>query len=145
MDSNLVMIIIWFAVIVIFFAIEAATFNLVTIWFGVAAILPLIMAILKLSIISQVIVFILLSIILLLLTRPLVKKLEAGKKVKTNYEAVIGKEGIAIDSFDVGFNGNVKVDGLEWLAFSSIDNITKGERVIVKEVTGSKIKVVKKH
>ncbi len=144
MNIELIMTIIWFVVVLAFFIIEALTFNLVTIWFAIAAIPPFIMAYFKLSIASQIIVFILLSIILLLLTRPLVEKIEKGKKIKTNYEAVIGKEGMAIDSFEVGFNGNVKIDGLEWLAFSSDDNITKGERVVVREVTGSKVRVSKK-
>ncbi len=144
MDIAQILTIIWFGVIVILIVIEIMTYNLVTIWFALAAIIALIMTVIGFNFAVQLVTFVIISVILLIVTRPLLKKLKVGKKLKTNYEAVINKEGIALDNFKIGYNGNVKVEGLEWLAFSTSDDISKNERVIVKQVIGARIRVEKK-
>lgn len=144
MSTEIVMVISWFLIMVVFVVIEVVSFNLLTIWFAIATIPPLIMAVFGASLLAQIIVFIICSVALLLATRPIVKRMEHGKKIKTNYEAYIDEEGVAIDSFAVGDNGYVKVRGLEWLAFSTTDDITKGDRIIVKAITGSRARVIKK-
>ena len=84
-------IVFWALAFVFFVVCEVATGTaLVSIWLAIAALIAMFCAIAKLSFLTQCIVFVVSSIILLLLTRPVVKKLQ-NKPVATNYELDVGK------------------------------------------------------
>ncbi len=141
---DITLVIVWFAIIAILFVIEGVTLNLVTLWFAIGAIPSLIMAFLGVPFPVQIISFVVLSVILLLSTKNVVRKLQQGRTIKTNSDALINEEGVALDSFSIGDNGYIKVRGMDWLAFSTTDDISSGDRVIVKVVTGSRVKIEKK-
>lgn len=90
-------IVFWALAFVFFVVCEVATGTaLVSIWLAIAALIAMFCAIAKLSFLTQCIVFVVSSIILLLLTRPVVKKLQ-NKTVATNYELDVGKTAIVAD------------------------------------------------
>ena len=91
---------VWLAAIVIFLLLEAVTYQLVCIWFAGGALAALISFGLKASPTVQIAVFFAVSIILLLLTRPALKRLINAKKVKTNVDLIPGSCGLVVESID---------------------------------------------
>ena len=72
---NVVMIVVWVAVIAIGIIVEAQTSELVSIWFAISGAVAIVCAIAGLSIPIQIAVFSTLTLLLVICTRPLVKKL----------------------------------------------------------------------
>lgn len=140
-----IMAYLWIGLAVILAIVEISTVQLVSVWFVVAAIVTAIVSatILYGYLFWQIVVFVLVSLICLILTRPLVRKLKASDKVKTNSDKVIGRKGKVIS--DIGYNtytGQVEVDGSKWTAVSTDNSIIKaGSIVTVQEIQGVKLVV----
>ena len=64
----------WFAFCLLLIFVEITTVNLVSIWFAIGAFFAMVMALFSDVFLLQVIIFIIISIITLLITKPLVKK-----------------------------------------------------------------------
>lgn len=135
------MYIFWAIAIILFGIAEAFTAQLVSIWFLIGAIAALISAICGANLIIQIIVFIAVSILALVITRPLVKKYINPKKEYTNADRVIGQIGIVVEDINnVNATGQVKADGKIWTA-RSIDNsiISANSEVIIDKIDGVKL------
>lgn len=137
---------IWFALIISFVVIEGITEQFVSIWFAIGSVGGLISNLAGASTIVQWIVFVVVSIISLICTRPFVKKFINRDKVKTNADRYLGEEGVVIQEIDnQDSKGQVKVLGSIWTARSIDDtNISKGELVEVDRIEGVKLLVHKK-
>ncbi len=135
----------WIALIVAFLVIEAVTVQLVTIWFTVGAIGALIANVLNAEIWVQVLVFVAVSAITLLATRPFVKRFTEPHKVPTNADRYIGKQAVVVEPIDnIRAKGAVTVGGLEWTARSSDGStVDKDEVVTIESIEGAKL-IVKK-
>lgn len=136
----------WAAAILIFGIAEAVTVQLVSIWFLVGAIAALIAALCGAAPVIQIIIFIAVSVLALVITRPLVKKFVSSKKQSTNYDRVIGQIGIVTEDINnINAEGQVKADGKIWTA-RSIDNsiIPAGSEVIIDRIDGVKLIVKNK-
>ncbi|MEE0980730.1 MAG: NfeD family protein [Acutalibacteraceae bacterium] len=135
----------WIALIVAFLVIEAVTVQLVTIWFTVGAIGALIANVMHTEIWVQVLVFVAVSAITLLLTRPFVKRFTEQHKVPTNADRYIGKQAVVVEPIDnIHAKGAVTVGGLEWTARTKDgSNIEKDEIVTIESIEGAKL-IVKK-
>ena len=132
----------WLLVIILLTALEVVTINLVSIWFIISAIVSLFLSFVVDSFYIQFGVFVGLGIILMLLTRPyLVKKL-SKKKVRTNFDRIIGKKGLVTEKIEKLKVGEVKVDGKCWSAISK-DVIDVGTIVIIEDIDGVKLIVRK--
>ncbi len=128
----------WLVVIVTTLVVEASTAGLVTIWFSAGALVALISSYLGINFPLQIIIFIVVSAIALLCTRPLVKSKIHKNKVKTNADLVIGKQAIVVEDIcPIDGKGQVKVDGKIWSARSeNSENIPKDELVTVEKIEG---------
>ena len=130
--------IIWGILFVVFLLAEILTVAYVSIWFAIASLVSFILAMFKVPMEVQCIVFVAVSAVLFFATRPLVKKYVRGKTVSTNADTVIGMEGvvrIAIDNLKS--QGRVYVNGLEWAAKSfSGAPIERDAKVIVRRIDG---------
>lgn len=135
---------IWLTIIVVMSILELATIQFVSIWFVVGAIGGLILSVFGLSILFQVIAFIVITITSIVLTRPLVKKIMNFKKEDTNLGRYINKTGMVIEEINNNFNsGQVKVSGLVWTARSENGDVIKvGEKIKVTSIDGVKLNVV---
>lgn len=132
----------WLLVIILLTALEVVTINLVSIWFIISGIVSLFLSFAVDSFYIQFGVFVGLGIILMLLTRPyLVKKL-SKKKVRTNFDRIIGKKGLVTEKIEKLKVGEVKVDGKRWSAISK-DVIDVGSTVIIEDIDGVKLIVRK--
>lgn len=132
----------WLTVFIVLLLLEICTVNLVSIWFAIGAFVSFFVAFFTDNVIIQMIVFILISVLTLFVTKPFVKKVKS-KKIMTNLDRVIGMEAIVTEDISKLHVGEVKVDGKRWSAKSN-ENISKGEIVEVKKIDGVKLIVKKK-
>ena len=84
--------------------------------------------------------FFLLLLILLLLIRPFFKKYVDPHKVKTNVDALIGKQAIVIEPINnLAAVGAIRLDGVIWSARSAENTlIPAGTVVIIQAIEGVK-------
>ncbi len=134
---------IWIGIAVFLALIELSTNQLVSIWFVIGAVVSAITAVFTDNLLIQIMVFIAVSALCLILTRPLVKKVVHTKKISTNADSLIGETGIVtIDIDNTAVKGQVNVNGQIWSAKSSDGAvISVGEKIKVLEITGVKLVV----
>lgn len=138
------MIPIWLGIIIVSIIIEIITVDLVSIWFGAGAVVALIADLLGASQIIQTALFVIVTAILIVATRPVAKKYLRTNIEKTNFDRVIGKHGLVTRTITADNKGEVKVMSTSWLA-SSLDNTTinEGDYCEIMAVEGAHL-VVKK-
>ena len=138
---ELFMLIFWIVLLVVFVIIEAMTPQLVTIWFALGSFAALIANILHAAEWIQWLVFITVSAVAVLATRPLVKKFSKPNSQPTNADRCIGKTAVVTEEIDnIMSKGAVTLNGLEWSARSEDDSvIPKGSRVTVIKIDGVKL------
>jgi len=131
----------WTAVIIIAIALEAATAQLVSIWFAGGGLAGLIAHFLHAPFWLQVIAAAVATLILLLATRPLVRRFLRGKETRTNADRVVGRTAVVTEPIDnVLAKGRVSVLGSDWTA-RSLDGgaIPAGAQVRVERIEGVKL------
>ena len=136
---------IWLAAFVVLTGIEAVTMALTTIWFAGGALVAFLMALLGVGKYIQVGAFFLVSLLLLIFTRPFALKYVNQRTVKTNVEGIIGKKAriTATVNNDLA-EGTAVVAGQEWSARSANGSIIEaGTMVVVEAVSGVKLIVRK--
>ena len=133
---------IWLIIFIVLVIIELLTINLVTIWFAIAAVFALLVDIITRNTMLEIIVFTVSSFLLLLLTKPLIKKIKVKKIEATNLDMVINKVGIVTEDILNDKIGEVKVLGKKWSAYSDSE-IKKQEKVKILSIDGVKLKVEK--
>lgn len=134
----------WLAVMVIMLVIEIATLGITTIWFAGGALAAFFLAMLNVPFVIQIIVFLVVSLILLIFTRPVAVKYFNKDRARTNVEGMIGRQAIVVSEVDnLQGIGRVTVGGQEWSARTPRDGIVLpvGAVVIVKAVNGVKLMV----
>lgn len=138
-------IIIWGVAFIILTIIEIQTFQFVSIWFAISALITMFTAFANVPFVGQLIIFILLSAMLLIATRPFVKKHLQAKMIPTNAELDIGKPATVIEEIDnQKLTGRVRLDGVDWMARSSENEIIPlGTTVTVDRTEGAKLFVKK--
>lgn len=141
------MMIFWLILMILCIIVEIATVGLVSIWFAGGALIACLLAMADIHVIIQVTVFLIVSTVLLVFTRPLANKWFNGNRTKTNYEGIIGKAVRVTERIDnVHETGTALVNGQEWTARAESDNIVleQGEVAQVVNITGVKL-IVKKY
>lgn len=139
-------ILLWAILIIAMIIVEISTFQFISIWFAVGGIFALISAAMGASFLIQMTVFVVASVILLILTLPLAKKLTNFKKTATNSELNIGQFATVIEEVNAEKGtGRVKLKGVDWTAISSDGSIIpKDSVVIVNKIKGTKLIVTLK-
>ena len=141
--SDAMMYIIWAAAIIGFAVLETVTAQLVSIWFVVGSIVS---ALCDAPIYLQFLIGIAVSILALIITRPIVRKRLHTKIQPTNADRVINSDAVVVEEIDnIKSTGQVKIDGKIWTARSS-DNeiIPPNSIVVVEKIEGVKLIVNKK-
>ena len=136
----------WLAVIVILIIVELCTLALTTIWFAGGALAALIASCFTGSLVIQCISFGVVSLALLLFLRPSVVQRFNRRRAKTNVDTAAGKTVRVLETVDNASDiGRVLMDGLDWTARSSEDDVTfnAGETAIVVRVEGVKLIIAK--
>lgn len=136
----------WLILMVLCIVAEIATVGLVSIWFAGGALIACFLAMFNVHVVIQVIVFLVVSLLLLVITKPMAKKWINKDRVKTNYEGIIGKVVRVTESVDnINETGTALINGQEWTARSQSDNITfeAGEVAQVVNISGVKLILTK--
>ena len=133
----------WTIIFLILLFVELITINLVSIWFAIGALFSAIVSIFTDSVLIQFLTFLLVSIVTLIIKKPVVKKINKKKFTPTNLDRVIGQQGVVTKRISKDSYGLVKVLGSIWTATSD-DFIDVGSRVIVQKIDGVKLIVKKK-
>lgn len=133
---------IWLGIAVLLAIVEVSTTQLVSIWFVVGAVASAISTAFTDNITIQIMIFVLVSAICLVATRPFVKKITKNKKIGTNADSLIGKTGIiTVEVNNTLAQGQINVNGQIWSARSTNDKqiISVKEKAKVKEISGVKL------
>ena len=92
----------------------------------------------------QIAIFVIITVICLIASRPLANRLTRGSPDKrAATDRFIGKEGIVTEAIDPENAGMIKIAGESWRAIAN-ENISVGEKVLVEKVKGVKLIVKKK-
>ena len=132
----------WLVAVIVLGVVEAVTVGLVTIWFAVGALAALISSLFGGPLWLQIVLFILVTAVTLVTTRPLVKKYFSKSSHKaTNADMVIGKEAHVTEAIDnLRGTGAVRCMGKEWSARScNGESIAEGEIVVAVQIEGVKL------
>lgn len=131
----------WIVMLVAFIVIEALTAQLVTIWFAVGSVAALVSQMLGAKVWLQWLIFVVVSAIVIVATRPLVKKLTKQKAQPTNADRCIGQTAVVTERIDnISGKGAVRVNGIEWSARSeSGEIIEENLTVTVTRIDGVKL------
>lgn len=122
--ADMSMTMFWLIVLVVLVVIELLTMGLTTIWFAGGALIATIAAVLGAPMVVQVILFLVVSGVLIIFTRPLAVKYFNKDRVRTNAESLVGRQAIVISEIDnLQGIGQVNVGGMEWSARTRIDGV----------------------
>lgn len=137
----------WLAVMVVCVIVEAVTvFSLTTVWAAVSALVMIFISKTGLPFLGQLIMFLIMTILLIIFTRPFaIKKLGIGS-VKTNIDSMEGQEVILIKKISAFEKGEAKAkNGVVWSAKSSDDSEIKvGSVCVIVGIDGNTLSVRKK-
>lgn len=131
----------WMVAMWVFVIVEVISPNLVSLWFAVGSVAALIAANYSFKIQWQMVIFLIVSLILLSLLRPIYIKYIKVKNIKTNVDALIGEEGfVTADINNVEGKGLVKVKGQIWSARSQDEEIiSSGAKIKILKIEGVKL------
>lgn len=134
---------VWLALLILFVVAECLTVGLVSIWFAGGSLVAMVLAMTGVGPVWQMAAFLVVSGILVFATRPLAKKYLLNKKVKTNYQSVIGEVVKVIETID-NYNqtGVVFADGKEWTARSAENTVVIEKDSLVKVIAVEGVKLI---
>ena len=127
----------WLAVVIVCVIIESLTFALTTIWFGCGAVVMIFLSLTPLPFKWQLLIFVTISLVLLIFTRPLVAK-KLAKRVPTNADGLIGKKALVTQKITDLDKGAIKVNGVIWTAKAENDSdIAEGVECRIVRLEGN--------
>lgn len=133
----------WLLLFIILLVIEILTLGLTTIWFAGGALAAFIASLFLNNLIEmEISVFIVVSICLLLFTRPLAVRYLNQKTVRTNTDVLIGQRVRVTERIDnLAGTGAAMAEGKIWTARAKHDGerFEPGETAMVCEIRGVKV------
>ncbi len=138
------MLIVWGAVLILTIAAEIITTQMISIWFSCASLASLVLACFNAPRWAQFCVFVAMTALLLILTRPIVKKLKK-QYVRTNVDMNIGRTAVVTEDIRNELSsGRAEIGGVSWKAVSlNGEVIEKDEIVTIQDIDGAKLVVSK--
>nr|WP_295262953.1 NfeD family protein [uncultured Blautia sp.] len=134
--------IMWLILLACFLVVEAITVGLTTIWFAGGALVAAIASGMGAGTLMQWLLFLIISLVLLIFTRPLAVRYMNKGVPKTNVNSLIGERAVVIQKINnLEQTGQVRINDIEWMARTSSDEVTIPEHAIVtiEDVQGVKL------
>lgn len=134
--------IIWLVIFIVMLGIEIATLGLTTIWFAGGALVSTLVAAIGLPLYVQIPVFLVVSVVLLLFTRPIAQKYFNKERIKTNAESLVGQTAVVTESINnLKGMGKAVINGQEWTARSVDDSaeLQKETQATIVAIEGVKL------
>ena len=134
----------WIILAIVFLAVEFGTVALISLWFVGGSVAALAVCLLGGPLWLQVLIFGLVSLALLLMVRPFLKKYIDPKKVRTNVDAMRGKQAVLIETVDnLAATGSLELSGVVWTARSADGSVIPAGTVVnIQGVEGVKVLVL---
>ena len=138
----------WLVVMILFLILEMITISLVSIWFVGGSLAAFLVSFAVSHIWIEAAVFLGVSLVLLLLIRPMARKLGVKQKdqIRSGAQALVGKRALVTETIDnLHATGAVQVNGQFWSAKAVDDDeiIRKDTVVMISEVDGVRLAVKK--
>ena len=132
---------IWLILFVVLVVFEIATMGLTTIWFAAGSLVAFFASLFHVTWWLQFILFIVVSLIMLIFTRPFAVRYINKHTQKTNIDSIIGQTGRVIAQIDnAQASGYVVVNGIEWAARSADAGVIDVDTMVtVKAIEGVKV------
>lgn len=136
--------VVWLLLLVLLLGLEAVTLGLTTIWFAGGALTGFILSLIGVDLLWQLIMFCIVSVLLLIFTRPVAVKWLNKDRVKTNAESLIGEAAVVVEQIDnLTGSGQVQVRGQFWTARNEeVEGngvIEIGKTVKIQKISGVKL------
>ena len=127
--------VVWAVLAALFIIGELLTAGFFLFWFGLAAAVSCILAIIGVGAGWQIAAFVLLSIILVALSRRFAERVTKEQPIRVASDRAIGKKGLVLEKIDtIRDTGRVLVDKEEWRADTQNETVIEKDAVI--EVIG---------
>ena len=136
---------VWIALAIVMVLVEITTVQLVSVWFMVGALCAALTTLFTDSIVIQLAVFVGVSLLALLVTRPLVRRLKENRvQLRTNIDRLPGAKGVMLKPVENTESvGQAKVLGKVWSVKTDNPPLKEGDTVRVIAVDGVKLIVEK--
>lgn len=120
---------------------ELLTLQLVSIWFAVGAIGAFFMAFSGFDFTAQLAVFVIVSIALLLVTRPLLRSIRVNRIAPMNADKGIGETAVVIEQVDPAHGtGRARTNGVDWIAISETGEVLPVDTIVrITSIDGAKL------
>ncbi|MCR5202572.1 MAG: NfeD family protein [Lachnospiraceae bacterium] len=130
----------WLIAFAVLAVIDIISTSLICIWFGGGCLVAFVAALLGAPVWLQILIGLVVSIILLIFTRPVAVKYFNNSREQTNANSHVGKTAKVIEDIDnIEETGAIKIAGVEWTARSEDgSNIEKGNIVKIIRIEGVK-------
>ena len=131
----------WLMAFIILVVMEFLTMGLTTIWFAIGALVAFFASLFGATLWIQIILFLVISLVVLVVYRPLAVKYINSRRIRTNVDDLVGKEGKVTEKID-NFNqtGRVIVNGMDWSARTTIGGTIDVDTIVkVVDVQGVKL------
>ncbi len=142
--TQIIAIIVWSMIIIGTIIVEIAGPQLVSIWFTLGAIVSLILAIFNVDVTIQLIVFVLVSTIALVISKPIYNKyINKNSDQKQDVNSLVGDEGVMVLFLNEENRQYVEIKGARWEIINE-ETIPVGKRIVVTKVVGNRLEVKEK-
>lgn len=136
--------VVWLVLLVLLLGLEAVTLGLTTIWFAGGALTGFILSLLGVDLLWQLIMFCVVSVLLLIFTRPIAVRWLNKDRIKTNAESLLGENAVVMEQIDnLTGSGQVQVRGQFWTARTEAAEgncvIETGKTVKIQKISGVKL------
>jgi membrane protein implicated in regulation of membrane protease activity len=129
----------WLILFAVLLVIEIFTMGLTTIWFAGGALIAALGAWIGFPLWLQIVLFVLVSVALLIFTRPITVKYFNKSRTRTNADRAIGEHAVVAEKIDnlLGV-GRVMIKGVDWSARAEDDTkmYDVGQTVTVVRIEG---------
>lgn len=135
-------VLMWLVLVIIFIVIELITVGLTSIWFAAGSLPAMFVAVYGGSLLLQILVFIVVSVALLVVTRPFARKFINARMQKTNADQLVGQEiQISERVSNRDQTGMAVVHGQEWMVRTADDEetIEAGQAAKILRISGVKL------
>ena len=135
----MVEVIIWILVAIFVIAIDVVTSSFIFMWLSIGALAAIILSLLGISILWQIIAFLIVGVVTISIGYPWAKKKFKAdvNQVLTMEQTYIGKEMVATE--DMRETSKIKVSGIYWTAYNKGKTIKKGEKYTITGIEGNKL------
>lgn len=133
--------IIWLILFIVLVVFEFATMGLTTIWFAAGSLVAFFASLFHATWWVQFVLFIIVSLVMLIFTRPFAMKYINRNTTKTNVDSIIGMNARVIAVIDnEQASGYVTINGAEWAARSTDGAVIPVDTIVqVKSIEGVKV------